>query len=102
MKFPSQIESVFSRVLHGWHRDPTRDWLTLLIFVALLFSVILVWNMWLFDTVASGGVIGPAPATSPTVLGPASLNIVQEIFVSRAAEEAKYVNGTYHFIDPSQ
>lgn len=101
MKFLSLIISTPRRLLHGWRRDPDRDWLTLLGFAALVFSVILVWNMWLFDTVAKGGVIGSAPASSSAVQGSASLQTVQAIFANRAAEETKYANGTYRFTDPS-
>ena len=94
--------SPLERLRHSWRRDPARDWFMLLGFAALFFSVILVWNMWLFDTVSRGDVIGSAPAPTPTALGSTSLGTVQAVFASRAAEESKYAGGIYHFTDPSQ
>ena len=101
MKLYSLIVSVSQRLLHGWRRDPARDWLTLLGFAALFFSIILVWSIWTFDTAAKGGIIGSTPAPSSPALQTASLKVVQAIFASRATEEMKYASGTYSFVDPS-
>ncbi len=38
--------------------DPERDWIMLLILSAIALTGIVVWNMWAFDTVANGGIIG--------------------------------------------
>jgi len=82
--------------------DPVRDWLTALIFAIVVFAGIIVWNVWAFDTVANGGVIGTkAPKVSP-VFNRASLDTVRVILEKRATEEAKYVTGEYRYTDPSQ
>lgn len=83
-------------------RDPVRDWLVLLISSAIVFAGIIVWNVWAFDTVASGGVIGGAAPGSPPVFSRSSLDAIHAVFEKRAAEEAKYKTGTYRYADPSQ
>ena len=82
--------------------DPVRDWLVLMTLAGITLACIIVWNVWAFDTVASGGVIGkPSIITAPLV-SPESINAIQAVFGARAAEEAKYGTGVYHFADPSQ
>ncbi|MHB8860590.1 MAG: hypothetical protein ACYC48_02545 [Minisyncoccota bacterium] len=82
--------------------DPERDWIMLLILSAIALTGIVVWNMWAFDTVANGGIIG-SPATSTTpVFNQSSLGAIHTIFANRAAEEEKYASSTYSFTDPSQ
>lgn len=62
---------------------------------------IFIWNVWAFDTVANGGVIGTATST-PQAFSQSSLNTIRSIFEDRAEERAKYETGTYRFSDPSQ
>lgn len=82
--------------------DPVRDWLVLLIASLVALVGIILWNIWAFDTVASGGTIG-APATkAPTTFNNSSLDEIHTLFENRAAEEAKYRTGMYRFTDPSQ
>lgn len=98
--FPS-IGSLFKRFSRG-AVDPTRDWLAMLTLSTIVLAGIVIWNVWAFDTIASGGVIG-VPATSPSpVFGQASLDTIRDIFEDRAEEELKYETGTYRFADPSQ
>lgn len=81
--------------------DPVRDWLMLLTASAIMLAGIIVWNVWAFDTVASGHVISSgAPQTAP-IFDPATLDTIHTIFTNRAAEEMKYVTGTYRYADPS-
>ncbi|MHB8710325.1 MAG: hypothetical protein ACYC6X_02110 [Minisyncoccota bacterium] len=96
------ISSFFTRLRASTRQDPVRDWLILLTLSTLALAGIVVWNVWTFDTVATGGIIG-APATgTPPVFSRSSLDTIHTIFTSRAAEEAKYMTGAYHFADPSQ
>ncbi len=93
--------SSFSRLRLRAHQDPVRDWLALLALSLLAFVSIVVWNVWAFNTVARGGVIGVS-ATSTPVFTSSSLDTIRAIFEKRAAEEAKYATGVYHYTDPSQ
>lgn len=63
---------------------------------------IIIWNVWAFDTVANGGVIGTSATSTPTVFNSSSIDAVRAVFAKRAAEEAKYETGVYRFNDPSQ
>lgn len=82
--------------------DPERDWIILLIASGIALTGIIVWNAWIFDTIATGGVIGsPMPNATP-VFNQSSLDAIHTIFTSRAREEANYVSDVYHYIDPSQ
>lgn len=93
----------FARRLFGnVYLDPVRDWLLVCILSATALVGIFVWNVWAFNTVVRGGVIGiPSSNTSP-VFSRSSLDTIHAIFASRAEEEAKYRTGTYRYADPSQ
>lgn len=96
------IISFFSRLHRGAHLDPLRDWLAMLTLSAILLVGIVVWNIWAFDTVARGGVIGSSSTATSSVFNRSSLDAIQTIFADRAAEEAKYVTGVYRYTDPSR
>lgn len=68
----------------------------------ILLVVVLVWNAWIFDTIASGGSIGKPADTGRPFFDQSSLNAIHTVFTSRAEEQAKYITGTYRFTDPSQ
>ena len=84
------------------HRDPARNWLVIFAVSVIAFIGIVVWNVWTFNTVARGGVIGTPLSEAPPFFDRSSLDTIRSIFVSRAEEEARYVTGTYHYTDPSQ
>ena len=63
---------------------------------------IVVWNVWAFDTVANGGIIGSLATSTAPVFNQSSLDVIHTIFYNRAAEEDKYASGIYSFTDPSQ
>ena len=86
----------------GAHQDPVRDWLVLILLSTIVLAGIIVWNVWAFDTVASGGIIGNSTIGTSAVPGRFSLDAIRTIFANRAAEEAKYVTGAYRYTDPSQ
>ena len=82
--------------------DPARTWLAIVTIAAVAFIVIVVWNVWAFDTAAHGGVIGTPLPETPAVFNRSSLDTIRTVFAARAEEEAKYVTGTYRYTDPSQ
>lgn len=102
MNIFNTIRSFFSRLRFSAHIDPVRDWLILLTLSILAFASIVVWNVWAFDTVSRGGVIGTTATSTPPVFNESSLEAIRDIFSERAAEEAKYVTGVYRYADPSQ
>lgn len=102
MTMSRSTTSFLRRLRSGAQFDPVRDWLTMLTVSAIALAGIIVWNVWAFDTVASGGAIGAPPIGAPAVFDPASLKAINAIFADRAAEEAKYETGVYTFTDPSQ
>lgn len=102
MNISNSIRVFFSRLRSVAHIDPVRDWLILFTLSILAFVSIVVWNVWAFDTVASGGVIGTAATSTPPIFNSSSLDAIHAVFSKRATEEAKYVTGVYRYADPSQ
>lgn len=98
----NSIRAFFSRVRSSAHIDPVRDWLIMLTFSVLTFVGIVVWNVWAFDTVARGGVIGTSATGAPPIFDSSSIEAIHEVFEKRATEETKYVTGVYRYADPSQ
>lgn len=81
--------------------DPERDWLMLIMLgTTVLFGVIM-WNVWAFNIVAEGGVIGKTTTSTAPTFNQASLDTLRSVFVNRAAEEGKYLNNGYTYVDPS-
>ena len=83
MKTPFNI---FKNAREGVRYDSVRDWLMLLIFSAILFIGIVVWNMWVFDTVVSGGSLGAPIANPSQVFNSSSLDTIHSIFIKRNAD----------------
>lgn len=102
MNIRTGIKFLLKRVRGNTRHDSVRDWLTLLIFSVIVLMGIIVWNAWIFDTVANGGVIGSATIETQPIFNHATLDSIRAIFASRAAEETKYITGAYTFVDPSQ
>src|SRR4051812_29980467 len=98
----NSLKSFVGKWRSGFHRDPVRDWLMLLTIGAIAFMSIVVWNVWAFDTVAQGGVIGAHATSTPSAFNQTSLDAIHAVFEKRATEESKYVTGVYRFNDPSQ
>lgn len=86
----------------GGTQDPSRDWLALLALFFIGLAIIVVWNLSAFDTVSKGGMIGSPSSSMGGSSTNTSLEALQSVFANRAAEAAKYTNGTYRFADPSQ
>lgn len=96
------IDALLKRVRLFSRYDPARDWFALLGCAVIILTGIVVWDAWVFDTIANGGTIG-APATStPPIFSQSSIDSIHAVFDMRAAEEAKYVSGAYRYADPSQ
>ena len=87
---------------YGKRLAPQRDWIVILIGMLLFLAGSFAWNLWLFGRVVNGEVLGGAVASSPRVFDEHALEIIVETFESRTAEQTKYRNGTYRFIDPSK
>jgi hypothetical protein len=102
MNISNAFNSFFRRLRSGAKGDPVRDWLLLLALALVAFIAIVVWNVWAFDTVAQGGVIGAPVSTAPPVFNRSSIDTINTVFQMRATEEAKYVTGVYRYTDPSQ
>ena len=94
--------SLVTRLRANTHRDPVRDWFVLLAASMIALAGIIVWNAWIFDTIAEGGVIGTPIGETPPIFSRSSLDRVRTVFENRAAEEARYRTGAYRFADPSQ
>ena len=87
---------------YGTRPNPTRDWLVLLTISIMILAGIIIWNMWAFSTVVSGGVIGNSVTNTPQILNQSSFDTIRIIFKNREAEKEKYETGVYNFVDPSQ
>ncbi len=93
----------FLKRLHSEVRqDPARDWIAVLICSAIVLVGVIVWNVWVFDTIARGGVIGSVELSSPQAFNRSFLDAAQPIFEKRAAEATKYETGVYRYTDPSR
>lgn len=92
----------FSRLRSVAYFDPVRDWLVMLILSVFAFISIVVWNIWAFDTVAQGGILGATTSETKQSFNLSSIGDVNEILEKRANEEAKYRIGVYRYADPSQ
>ncbi|MBI2025450.1 hypothetical protein HYT04_01525 [Candidatus Kaiserbacteria bacterium] len=96
------IRSFVSRLRDSAYIDPVRDWLIILTLFIFAFAGIVVWNVWAFDTVARGGVIGTSATSTQPVFNGSSIDAIHSVFEKRSAEEAKYITGVYRYADPSQ
>ena len=96
------LGSFITRVRSGMRQDPVRDWLVILTIALLAFVSLVAWNVWAFDTVARGGVLGTTPSEAPRTLNKSALDSIHDIFAKRAIEKEKYVTGAYRYADPSQ
>lgn len=96
------LASLASRFRFEADADPARDWRVLLGFFALAFAVVIVWNVWAFQTIVGGGVLGEAGVAAPPSFDQAAINALPSALQSRAAESAKYTDGRYRFADPSK
>ncbi len=96
--FPDSLLKYFK---YGPYINPARDWMVLIIISAIALTGIIVWNIWVFGTVAQGGTVGAVATSSPPIFSHESLDAIDTIFANRATERMKYETGTYHFADPS-
>ena len=102
MNILTTLTSFLKRVRAGAHQDPVRDWLAIVFLSIIALAGIIVWNAWVFDTVAGGKSLGSTTATSTLSFDSSSIGIIRDVFANRAAEENKYVTGVYRYADPSQ
>jgi hypothetical protein len=93
---------ILDKIRSFTHFNPVRDWFVLLTVSLFALVIIIVWNVWTFDIVANGGIIGSSATSTSPVFNQSSLDAIQTIFSKRAEEEAKYLRGVYRFADPSQ
>jgi hypothetical protein len=103
LTLPPQLQSFITHHSSGtFRRNPERDWGIALALAALVLVAIFGWNLWLFDTVVSGKALGEVAPVDTLSVNKSSLEAIQNLFTGRAAEEARYVDGTYQFTDPSE
>lgn len=102
----SSLTSPFTAFIARFRRsvpfNPERDWTLLLSCAGVALLCIVAWNVWAFQTVVGGGTLGAVPQAPTTPTNQTSLEAIPALLADRAAEEAKYINGTYRFVDPSQ
>ncbi|MCX6786260.1 MAG: hypothetical protein NTU85_00315 [Candidatus Kaiserbacteria bacterium] len=98
----SHLPDSFLKRLRYGVPNPQRDWFILLTISVMVLVGSIVWNVWTFETVAQGGIIGSIATSSPPIFSRASLDTIHTVFENRANEKAKYETGSYHFADPSQ
>ncbi len=101
MKFTELFSGIRS-LRYGKRLNPVRDWLVLIACFAVLLAASAVWNAWTFIRIANGDVLGGNPPPAAPVFDRTALESVQSLFIERANEEAKYLAGSYRFVDPSQ
>ena len=100
--FPFDFKHIKFSYHYGMRLRPVRDWFILLgLFVVLLIASAL-WNLWFYQQVRTSADAAPPSAAALPVFSQASLEALKAIFADRAAEEAKYTEGAYTFIDPSR
>ena len=92
----------FARLRGKLRIDPARDWIVLLTLSLIALAGIVVWNIWAFETIAAGGTLGGAATTTPAAFNREALDSIQNLFRTRAEDEAKYRTGVYRYDDPSQ
>ena len=102
MNISISSNSFLKRLRAGAHQDPVRDWIAMLICSAIVLAGIIVWNVWVFDTVARGGIIGSGESSPSPAFNSSFLDAIHPIFEKRAAEATKYETGIYRYADPSQ
>ena len=102
MNISTTPNSFLKRLHSGTRQDPARDWIAVLIGSSIVLTGVIVWNVWVFDTIARGGVIGSAEISSPQVFNRSFLDEVRPVFEKRAAEVTKYETGVYRYADPSR
>ncbi len=98
----SKIKNSFIKHFHYGEINPMRDWLVLITLFIIALAGVVVWDIWSFGVVTNGGTIGGTKTVSTQTLDQSSLNKINIIFSSRAAEENKYKTGVYRYADPSQ
>lgn len=74
----------------------------MLICAVIVLAGVIVWNLWVFNTIARGGAIGSVEPNSPQVFKKSFLDDVRPIFEKRADEAKKYETGVYRYADPSK
>ena len=99
MKLSFNSDAFFKRFSYGASLRPARDWFLVLVVAVLLVAGSVGWNVWLFQGVERGAVIGESSA-GRTGLDERSIESVRRVFESRQEEQNRYRN-EYRFVDPS-
>ncbi len=99
MSFLKQDFKIFQ---YGEQTHPVRDWLTLLIFSAILLATSIIWNVYLFSKIASGEMLSGVTSAPVEVFDNANLMKVEGVFKRRAILESGYESGDFAFTDPSR
>lgn len=101
MNIFSRLGSFFRYLRSLAKFDPERDWLISLISGLVVLAGIVVWNVWTFNVMANESIASAVATTTTAIFNKSSLTTIHTIFANRAAEEAKYETGVYHYADPS-
>ncbi|MDB5244857.1 MAG: hypothetical protein JWN18_727 [Parcubacteria group bacterium] len=96
------FRSLSSRLHSTTQHDPVRDWLYMLAAFAILLVGIIGWDIWMFGRIEAGEMSGEPTAAAVPTFNRAAFDSVHTTIVSRKAEQQKYIDGGYHYSDPSQ
>lgn len=86
---------------YGKRLQSARDWVILLVIGVIAVFISLAVNVWTFDRVVKGGVLGEPPSTQDIVFDASRLEKLVDLFARQAAKQREYVEGTVQFVDPS-
>jgi hypothetical protein len=87
---------------YGERLRPMRDWFALMGVLAVLLLIGIAWSAYTYGAVQRGEIIGNTPAGPDMSVNRASLQSVESLFDTRAAEAEKYKSGAYTFVDPAK
>ncbi|GEM_PF-1131284 len=101
---PSSLSDSFKKLPRAFPRsvsiNPTRDWLILISLVLLLLIANIIINIFGFQQLVSRRNDITIPPSSAPAINEQAVQNVQQIFVTRASEQAKYESGAYSFTNP--
>lgn len=98
----ASVVNYLKRLRSSTYVDPVRDWILLIAVSVVAFIGIVLWNVWVFNSIQQSATETRPAGTSPTSnTSRSTLDTLNAVFTSRGAEQQKYISGEYHYTDPS-